>query len=134
MRQMEDAAMKAYALDIAHGGDITAKLQSTINNDAQIRTDEIVTDIIETTGNIPRPAALPKRAIDPLMPPEDILEDEEKRKRELMKKKHNDPKLSWTPSTDNIKKESMWCEARSDEGHTYYWNVRTGGKFILTNC
>uniref|UniRef100_A0A336LS45 Calmodulin-lysine N-methyltransferase n=1 Tax=Culicoides sonorensis TaxID=179676 RepID=A0A336LS45_CULSO len=24
------------------------------------------------------------------------------------------------------KAQSLWCEAKSDEGHTYYWNVKTG--------
>lgn len=25
--------------------------------------------------------------------------------------------------------ESLWCEAKSDEGHTYYWNIKTNGEY-----
>lgn len=25
---------------------------------------------------------------------------------------------------------SLWCEAITDEGHTYYWNVKTNGNFF----
>lgn len=24
--------------------------------------------------------------------------------------------------------QPVWCEAKSDEGHIYYWNIETGGK------
>lgn len=29
------------------------------------------------------------------------------------------------------KAESMWCEAKSDEGYTYYWNIKTGGNNLI---
>jgi hypothetical protein len=27
--------------------------------------------------------------------------------------------------------ESMWCEAKTDEGHTYYWNIKTNGEMEI---
>lgn len=24
--------------------------------------------------------------------------------------------------------QSLWCEAKTDDGYTYYWNVKTNGK------
>jgi hypothetical protein len=27
--------------------------------------------------------------------------------------------------------QSLWCEALTDEGHTYYWNVKTNGKRVF---
>lgn len=24
---------------------------------------------------------------------------------------------------------SLWCEAKTDEGYTYYWNVKTNGNY-----
>jgi hypothetical protein len=33
------------------------------------------------------------------------------------------------PSTAAVETpQSLWCEALTDEGHTYYWNVKTNGK------
>lgn len=31
-------------------------------------------------------------------------------------------------ATVPIQSESLWCEAKSEEGHTYYWNIKTNGK------
>lgn len=84
---------------------------------------------VKTNGQMPGPSALPARAIDPLMPPIDVLEEEEREKRERMKKKGE--VKSWSNETESS--ESMWCEARSDEGHTYYWNVKTGGTNMFVN-
>lgn len=78
---------------------------------------------MKTHSQIPGPSALPARAIDPLMPPIDVLEEEEQEKRDRMKKRGEGK--SWENEDEGT--ESMWCEAKSDDGHTYYWNVKTGG-------
>lgn len=82
---------------------------------------------VKTHSQLPGPSALPSRAIDPLMPPIDVLEEEEQEKRERMKKRGE--VNSWGNEAEST--ESMWCEAKSDDGHTYYWNVKTGGKINL---
>lgn len=130
MRQMEDAAMKAYSLDIANCSDITSR---SINNAVSAAARAAAEDeTIQTTSTRPGPSALPARAIDPLLPPVDILEEEERAKRERMKKKLDPKTGGWTTanSSETGSEGSMWCEAKSDEGHTYYWNVKTGSKCL----
>lgn len=78
---------------------------------------------VKTHSQIPGPSLLPARAIDPLMPPIDVLDEEEQEKRERMKRMGETK--SWDNETETV--QSMWCEAKSDEGHTYYWNVKSGG-------
>ncbi|KAJ6649790.1 WW domain-binding protein 4 [Pseudolycoriella hygida] len=115
---MEDAAMKAYAADISRGADMTSQ---AINAFAALQ-ESSAEATVKTHSQMPGPSALPARAIDPLMPPIDVLEEEEQEKRERMKKKGE--VKSWTNETEAT--QSMWCEAKSDEGHTYFWNVKTG--------
>lgn len=123
IRQMEDAAMRAYSADISRGADMTSKAINAF----QALQESSEEASVKTTGHTPGPSALPARAIDPLMPPIDVLEDEEREKRERMKRKGEIK--SWTNETEST--ESMWCEAKSDDGHTYYWNVKTGGSALL---
>lgn len=89
--------------------------------------DSSIEATVKTHSQMPGPSALPSRAIDPLMPPIDVLEEEEQEKRERMKKKGE--VKSWANEAEST--ESMWCEAKSEEGHTYYWNVKTGGLIDL---
>lgn len=126
MRKMEEAAMKAYAQDISRGGDITTQeLNAAVAAAAANYEDEAAT---ATNRLAPGPSAIPTRAIDPLLPPIDILEDEERAKRAKMKRKANGQLGS------EARDQSMWVEAKSDEGHTYYWNVKSGGKNAFKSC
>lgn len=123
---MEDAAMKAYALDISRGGDITTQqLNATVAAATADYEDEVATasTAAPTHRTAPGPSAIPRRAIDPLLPPIDVLEDEERAKKAKMYKR----KAAGPPGTE-AKEESMWVEAKTDEGHTYYWHVKSGGK------
>lgn len=120
MRQMEDAAMRAYAQDISRGADITTQeLNAAVAAASANYEDEAAT---ATTRLAPGPSAIPTRAIDPMLPPIDVLEDEERAKRAKMKRKANGTLGS------EAKDQSMWVEAKSDDGNTYYWNVKSGGK------
>lgn len=126
LKQMEDAAMKAYALDISRGGDITTQqLNATVAAATADYEDEVATasTAAPTHRTAPGPSAIPRRAIDPLLPPIDVLEDEERAKKAKMYKR----KAAGPPGTE-AKEESMWVEAKTDEGHTYYWHVKSGGK------
>lgn len=139
MRQMEDAAMRAYALDICNGADMTSKAINALNSidDSAAASSSAVStpyvgptvETIRTNGSRPGPSALPARAIDPLLPPIDILEEEEKAKRERMKRK---TEVKPWEAYDGSAVTSLWCEAKSDEGDTYYWNVKTNGKMGAT--
>lgn len=154
MRQMEDAAMRAYAGDISRGADMTSRAIAAFNGmaggvsassgsgsrgpasgagsaigpqlvDYADDDDDDQSDTVKANGVVPGPAKIPRRAIDPLMPPVDVLEEEERARREQMRRRAN----GLPPTTDSagnpVIENSMWCEAKSDEGHTYYWNVKT---------
>lgn len=138
---MEDAAMKAYSGDISRGADMTSRAIIAFNAAAtgtQVGPmpggrsatvgfsygDEEDDGTVKTNGVTPGPAALPRRAIDPLMPPIDVLEDEERAKRERMKRK-SDGSAGGSTWQQQSTESSMWCEAKSEDGHTYYWNVKT---------
>lgn len=126
-RQMEDAAFKAYAKDISRAGDIT-----TQELNAQVAAATAAAFQEESsTNDTPGPSLMPTRKIDPMLQglPEDFMEEEEKEKRAKLKRKAN---ATATAATGNSSKEqSMWIEAKNDDGYTYYWNVKTGGKQLL---
>ena len=127
MKQMEDAAMKAYAQDISRGADITTQQLNAAVAAANANYQDEVEAATATHRTAPGPSAIPRRAIDPMLPPIDVLEDEERAKKaKMMKRKATGPPGSET------KEESMWVEAKTDEGHTYYWNVKTNGTILLS--
>lgn len=131
-KQMEEAAMKAYAKDIACGADITtqqmnaATAAATADYLAQ-SAETVMQASAPTHRTAPGPSAIPTRAIDPLMPPVDVLEEEERAKKAKMKRKATGP-----PGSE-IKEQSMWVEATTDEGHTYYWNVKSNGMSSMSS-
>lgn len=119
-------SLKKYsflAADISRGADMTSQAIKAFTALQESSTEATV----KTHSQMPGPSALPTRAIDPLMPPIDVLEEEEQEKRERMKRKGE--VKSWENEAEST--ESMWCEAKSEEGHTYYWNVKTGGLINL---
>lgn len=124
MRQMEAAAQKAYEADIARGGDLTTQAINAMVAATAAEAEE--QSSVSSNQAVPGPSAIPRRAIDPMLPPVDVLEDEERAKREKMRKKVG-------TAAFQARDQSMWVEAKSDEGHTYYWNVKSGGKSIQQN-
>lgn len=124
-RQMEDAAMKAYQQDICRGGDLTTQALNAAVASATASYEEVSS--AATNRTMPGPSAIPRRAIDPLLPPIDVMEDEERAKRAKMKRKANGTSNGGPPEN------SMWIEAKSDEGHTYYWHLKTGGTSTFTH-
>lgn len=147
MRQMEDAAMRAYSIDICNGADMTSKAINALHGGTGIvrpstnnlssaaassasanAIGESTVETIRTNGIRPGPSVLPARAIDPMLPPIDIMEEEEKAKRERMKRKTTDVNKPWEAQDGG--NTSMWCEAKSDDGDTYYWNVKTNGIYV----
>lgn len=113
------------AADISRGADMTSQAIKAFT----ALQDSSTEATMKTHSQIPGPSALPARAIDPLMPPIDVLEEEEQEKRDRMRKKVEGN--SWENEAEST--ESMWCEAKSDDGHTYYWNVKTGGSINFFN-
>lgn len=111
IKKMNEAAMAAYMNDLASPSDFTSKL---INEKAEAAAARAASAAAGSSSSNysssgSKPTIGPK--VDPLAIalPEDIVE----RKQRELKKLQN-------------KKESLWCEAVTDEGHTYYWNIKTG--------
>jgi hypothetical protein len=103
IRRMNDAAMKSYMKDVEGNSDMTSQ---SIND--QLKASQ------SSLSYTP--------AIDPMLPPPgptvapDVAEGSNKNKNKK-------------PNADNPNKgDSMWVEAVSEEGHTYYWNVKSNGE------
>lgn len=113
---MNDAAMKSYMSDISHNIDITSKSI----NDTLKKTNA-------TVGYTP--------AVDPMLPPFNPDEEDDnffgdnrnKNKRVTV----GAVATTSSEAAATAKAESLWCEAVTDEGHTYYWNVKTNGNVII---
>ncbi|XP_023170547.2 WW domain-binding protein 4 [Drosophila hydei] len=103
IRKMEEAAMKSYAQDI-HGyhGDMTARSINTV-----------LSATASSSGNKAGPYGKP-RQIDPMRLEGDSDEDEDDRRVNVDK-----------IAAETVPDASLWVEGKSDEGHTYYWNVKT---------
>lgn len=109
MRKMNEAAMAAYMGDLAQGSDFTAK---QINARAEAAAKAAAVAAVESSrasSSSSKPTIGPK--VDPLAIT--LPEDEAERKAKIAR-------------AVQAKKESLWCEAATDEGFTYYWNVKTG--------
>lgn len=126
MRQMEDAAMKAYMQDISHNSDITSR---TINEQMMAANEEAAAAAAAgaatgtgTSGPSSRVFCGP---VDPMMPPVDpyASSDDENRHHKKGTKKS-------VPEEPVSSEGSLWCEALED-GNTYYWNVKTNGKIFF---
>lgn len=120
MRQMEEAALKAYQQDITQGLDITTQEMNAQVAAAAANYEEVAYNA--ASQSVPGPAAVPRRPVDPMRLPIDVFEDEERAK----KLKRKAPS-SGSATNDTVKENSMWVEARNEDDYPYYWNVKTGG-------
>uniref|UniRef100_A0A182SRF7 WW domain-binding protein 4 n=1 Tax=Anopheles maculatus TaxID=74869 RepID=A0A182SRF7_9DIPT len=129
LKKMNDAAMKAYMLDISSGADISSrelcdkqKLEQISEMPDQIGPCAGPSANSSGTSDSRRPKPPKKgREADPLyMPGLDSDEDPESSKGKALAKKR---RLEEVAKPDN---GSMWVEAENDEGFPYYWNVKTG--------
>lgn len=126
-KKMEDAAMKAYMKDCSTYGDISSSAYIT-NEESEglpLPNYDAVDDGAEGTSAVSsRKQFTP--TIDPLLKglPVDVHEDDYMKAKKLEAKEREAAKAA---KTIEIKDPSLWCEAKTDEGHTYYWNVKTNG-------
>ncbi|XP_035919935.1 WW domain-binding protein 4 [Anopheles stephensi] len=130
LKKMNDAAMKAYMLDISSGADISSRELAEQQKLEQL--SEQVPDQIgpyagpSANGSGPSDSRRPRpkkgREADPLyMPGLDSDEDPESSRAKVMAKKRRLEEVAAKPDNG-----SMWVEAENDEGFPYYWNVKTG--------
>ncbi|XP_032591774.1 WW domain-binding protein 4 [Drosophila grimshawi] len=113
IRKMEAAAMKSYAQDI-HGyhGDMTARSINTVLS----ATSTASTATSTSGGRSGVPGR--QRQIDPMRLVGDSDDEEEE---QGDNRRVNVTKVQ----TETVPDASLWVEGKSDEGHTYYWNVKT---------
>jgi len=103
IRKMEEAAMKSYAQDIhGHHGDMTARSIHTVLG-------------ASTSSGRQGFGVARQRQIDPMRLEGDSDEEEDNRRVNVDK----------VGSSETVPDASLWVEGKSDEGHTYYWNVKT---------
>ncbi|KAH8393967.1 hypothetical protein KR215_011304, partial [Drosophila sulfurigaster] len=105
IRKMEEAAMKSYAQDIhGHHGDMTARSIHTVLG---------ANAAASSSGSSKLSYGKP-RQVDPMRLEGDSDEEEDSRRVNVDK-----------VGSEAVPDASLWVEGKSDEGHTYYWNVKT---------
>ena len=101
LKKMEEAALRSYAKDISASADMTARSIHSV--------------MVEATTETPTVSQLSqqkRKQVDPMRLEGDLSDDEGK-------------SVGYNKTTDPSVNESLWIEGKSDEGHTYYWNVKT---------
>ncbi|XP_020798939.1 WW domain-binding protein 4 isoform X2 [Drosophila serrata] len=107
IRKMEEAAMKSYAQDVHAHGDMTARSINTVMR----ATAAAASSASERNGV----GSQRQRQVDPMRL--EGLSDEEEDNRRV--------NISKVSEAAAVPEASLWVEGKSDEGHTYYWNVKT---------
>jgi len=132
IRKMEEAAMKAYMNDITLGRDLTTSsyLNENLENAETSSTSQEYKQQIEQQIQELRP-----KPIDPFLNQRDIQEIEEEKAAAYaaaaaIAKKKKKAEESGKKFDDG---PSMWVEAVSEDGHTYYWNIKTNGNIGRNN-
>lgn len=104
IRKMEDAALRSYAQDIHSQGDMTARCISVLTDSVAIGS-----------GSSAAPgSSRVARQVDPMRLPGNS-DDEDEHKRVSVQK----------VAPVEVPNASLWVEGKSDDGYTYYWNVKT---------
>lgn len=110
---MNEGAMASYMNDLARGAsDFTTKQISARAEEAAAKAAyESTSNTLTHSGTSRSNQVTIGPKVDPLAIT--LPEDEAARKAKELK-------------VEIMKKESLWCEAVTDEGYTYYWNVKNG--------
>ncbi|KAH8271060.1 hypothetical protein KR018_005837, partial [Drosophila ironensis] len=101
IRKMEEAAMKSYAQDVHARGDMTARSINTVMR-------------ATASGSSSSTAHKFGRQVDPMRLEGESDEEDDRR-----------VTVSRVGGDAAVPDASLWVEGKSDEGHTYYWNVKT---------
>ncbi|KAM8718166.1 hypothetical protein ACLKA7_004814 [Drosophila subpalustris] len=110
IRKMEEAAMKSYAQDIhGHHGDMTARSINTVLGATATTSSGKHGSGFGSVGR--------QRQIDPMRLEGDSDEEADNRRVNIDK--------IGSQNSEAVPDASLWVEGKSDEGHTYYWNVKT---------
>ncbi|XP_055709787.1 WW domain-binding protein 4 isoform X2 [Phlebotomus papatasi] len=116
LKKMEEAAMAAYAQDISRNADMTSQNINRTLREAGVQLDGAGAS---TSRAEEVPAVVERRKpVDPLLPPIDPQE---------LAFIQAQKAAAAQKDSDVIepKDPTLWCEAQTPEGYTYYWNVKT---------
>ncbi|XP_011178567.2 WW domain-binding protein 4 [Zeugodacus cucurbitae] len=105
IRKMEEAAMRSYAQDIHASGDFTARSINAVLDASTPTVTASTSAASKSRGKQVDPVRLPGNSDD---------EDDDGRSVRVQK-----------VAPDTVPNASLWVEGVSDEGYTYYWNVKT---------
>lgn len=106
IRKMEEAALKSYAMDIHSRGDMTASSVSSVMAFSGASSSHV------SGGR----GGKRQGQIDPMRLPGSSDEEGDESLR---------PTVSKVADPEDVPNASLWVQAKSDEGHIYYWNVKT---------
>lgn len=115
MRRMNDAAMKAYMQDISGGGDFTSRAISQAMAATGENEQPDMQPHASTSSNHPR-------QVDP-MALADYKSDDDENGPRVSKKAA--AAVAAEVAANEVKDPSLWCEALTEDGDTYFWNVKT---------
>lgn len=119
LKKMEEAAMAAYAQDISRNADMTSQNINRTLREAGVQLEGAgasTSRADEVPGVVER-----RKPVDPLLPPIDPQE---------LAFIQAQKAAAAQKDSDVIepKDPTLWCEAQTPEGYTYYWNVKTNGE------
>ncbi|XP_004530275.1 WW domain-binding protein 4 [Ceratitis capitata] len=106
IRKMEEAALRSFAQDIHASRDFTARNINTVLEAATVGA---------VTASTSTAAGARGKQVDPVRLPGNSDDEEDDDRRVKVQKV--------TP--ESVPNASLWVEGVSDEGYTYYWNVKT---------
>ncbi|XP_055916279.1 WW domain-binding protein 4 [Eupeodes corollae] len=106
IRKMEEAALRSYAMDIHSKGDMTARSVSSVMS---------VSGASSSHGSGGSRVARGAGQVDPMRLPGSSDEEDG----------HIRPTVDKVAAPETVPNASLWVQAKSEEGHTYYWNVKT---------
>ncbi|XP_053687988.1 WW domain-binding protein 4 [Sabethes cyaneus] len=129
LRKMNDAAMKAYMQDITAGADISSRALGEQQRAEAAAAAAAISEADQVAGPSVG-ACVPKKKIgreaDPLYIPGDFSDEEGSVPNKLTAAAIAEAaKKKRIEEISKIGHGSLWVEAVSEEGYTYYWNIKT---------
>uniref|UniRef100_A0A1Q3F1Q9 Putative spliceosomal protein fbp21 n=1 Tax=Culex tarsalis TaxID=7177 RepID=A0A1Q3F1Q9_CULTA len=130
MRKMNDAAMKAYMQDISAGADISSR--AALEEQQRAEAAAAAAAVQEAQAVAAGPSVGPRvpkkkigREADPFYIPGDFSDEEGGPSKATAAAIAEAAKQKRLEEISQMGHGSLWVEAESEEGYTYFWNVKT---------
>lgn len=138
LRKMEEGARAAYAQDLCRNADISSQnhnraLAAAASAAASSSSGAVIGPSLPGTAGTPNVQDVSgtadprgRRQVDPMALPMDPQELAELEARRLAATRSESGGVGVTGENP-----TLWCETVSEDGDTYYWNVKTNGEYTL---